>query len=230
MADGVALFRHGGQVIPVVDYPAPHPHTSCPVIVFREGATRVGIAAVEIGDAIEGDFALEFFGRGPSVLAVANIGGSPVEIVDPFHLIDRGPKGSLALPAFASRPSVLLIEPAALARELVARVLRSWGCRVSAFKDHVELALALPSVAGFAASFIPASGDAAQNMLIQLQRGSPAKNRSAVYGLISDVGKAPRGQAPRSGLDAWVDRFDRGAIHAAVAAALATSISGAVAA
>ena len=230
MADGVAVFRHEAQIIPVVAFPASRPHAACPIIVFREGGMRVGIAALEIGDVIEGDFALEFVGRSAGVLGVVNIGGSPVEVVDPFHVIDLGPRGSPALPPFESRPAVILVEPAVVASEIVSRALRSWGCRVTAFKDHVALREGLRQGGEFAACFIPANGDGSQNALIHTLRESAASRRAPIYGLTSDAAMTARGAGRRGGLAGSVDRFDRAAIHAAMTAALAAAISGAAAA
>ena len=59
--------------------------------------------------------------------------------------------------------------------------------------------------------------------------GRRPRAAAAVYGLVSDAAKIARGVASR-GLDGWVDRFDRCAIHAAVAAALASLVAGAAAA
>ena len=216
-ADGFMMLRRPGHVVPIVDFPAGASRAVTPVIVLREGAERVGLAALEIGDVVEGDFELEFAGQGQGVLGVVNLDRGLAEIVDLFQVMDLGPRRTGASAKLSGRPEVLLLDPAMLARETSARGLRAMGARVSAFADEVAARESMANGPDFEAILV--SRDMLESRATEVVRALRAwglRRRAPMFVLASDPTDAMEAEADTMGFAGVIDRFDRSAIHAAL--------------
>ena len=123
------------------------------------------------------------------------------------------------LARFAARPEILLVEPSQIAREMLARALKSWGCRVLACPDEATASAVLSRPNGVCLALValgyanPRSGSVMRTLRSRLADG-----RTPVHGLSATPTPAAHSLALRSGLTGLLDRFDRREIHAALAA------------
>jgi len=220
VADGVSFVRRGGRLIPIVESTTSDLAGSLTLVVLSEGERCVALPAEGAADTIEEDIRLEFPGHGHGVLGVATIAGAPTEILDAFQLIDLGPQRKRQYPMLDRRPHVLLIEPSAMAGEMLVRAMRGWGCRVAwtltareglalaTRERNIDVALIGLDIATLDQSDLP------RRLLAAQQERPPA-----TYGLTSELGENARARARKSGLIEVLDRFDRASIYAALASA-----------
>ncbi len=218
-ADGVCVIRRDGGLIPVIDLPAGAAADATRIVILREGADRIAVTAESVGDVQTGDFKIELLGQGPGVLGIANIGGAATEVLDLFQLMDLSPLRRAPLALLDARPEVLLVEPSQIAREMLARALKSWGCRVWACPDEAAAAAVLSRRRGVAVSLVALGyANPRASAVMRTLRAGSADGRAPIYGLSAAPTPAARSQALRSGLNGLLDRFDRRDIHAALAA------------
>jgi two-component system chemotaxis sensor kinase CheA len=216
---GRALVQYRGKLMPVVpanDALAMKAEGPQPLVIFSDGDKTMGLAVESIVDILDDTLDIELAAGQPGVLGSAVIGGRATEIVDLAHYLPQAYPDWLAgarkARASGSR-DVLLIEPSAFIREMLAPVIKAAGfnplpCatpadaqphladgrRPAAIVTDVENS-ALGGVQGIAAAF---AGIVAA--------GTP------LIGLASIAHGALLAEARSHGLSAVIAKFDRHAL------------------
>lgn len=115
-ASGVDEFRREGR----------HP-----VLVFSEENRAAGVAVEEILDVVEETLDLQMGSERPGVIGSAIIQGRATEVLDIAWHMERAWSGAPQRPARAGRHSILLVEPDAFARRMMAPLLAAAGYDVT---------------------------------------------------------------------------------------------------
>jgi two-component system chemotaxis sensor kinase CheA len=115
-ASGVDEFRREGRQ---------------PVLVFSEEGRSAGVAVDEILDVVEETLDLQMGSERPGVIGSAIIKGRATEVLDIAWHMERAWSGSPQRPARAGRHPILLVEPDAFARRMMAPLLAAAGYDVT---------------------------------------------------------------------------------------------------
>ncbi|MGP1273977.1 MAG: chemotaxis protein CheW, partial [Caulobacterales bacterium] len=115
-ASGVDEFRRDGRQ---------------PVLVFSEEDRSAGVAVDEILDVVEETLDLQMGSERPGVIGSAIIKGRATEVLDIAWHMERAWSGSPQRPARAGRHPILLVEPDAFARRMMAPLLAAAGYDVT---------------------------------------------------------------------------------------------------
>ncbi|AZU04934.1 CheA signal transduction histidine kinase [Glycocaulis alkaliphilus] len=115
-ASGVDEFRRDGRQA---------------VLVFSEEGRSAGVAVDEILDVVEETLDLQMGSERPGVIGSAIIKGRATEVLDIAWHMERAWSGSPQRPARSGRHSILLVEPDAFARRMMAPLLAAAGYDVT---------------------------------------------------------------------------------------------------
>ncbi|MCH8520548.1 chemotaxis protein CheA [Glycocaulis sp.] len=102
-----------------------------PVLVFSEEGRAAGVAVEEILDVVEETLDLQMGSERPGVIGSAIIKGRATEVLDIAWHMERAWSGAPQRPARAGRHSILLVEPDAFARRMMAPLLAAAGYDVT---------------------------------------------------------------------------------------------------
>lgn len=115
-ASGVDVFKRDGRQA---------------VLVFSEEDRSAGVAVDEILDVVEETLDLQMGSERPGVIGSAIIKGRATEVLDIAWHMERAWSGSPQRPARAGRHPILLVEPDAFARRMMAPLLAAAGYDVT---------------------------------------------------------------------------------------------------
>lgn len=101
------------------------------VLVFSEEGRSAGVAVDEILDVVEETLDLQMGSERPGVIGSAIIKGRATEVLDIAWHMERAWSGAPQRPARAGRHPILLVEPDAFARRMMAPLLAAAGYDVT---------------------------------------------------------------------------------------------------
>ncbi|WP_439633163.1 chemotaxis protein CheW [Glycocaulis sp.] len=101
------------------------------VLVFSEEGRSAGVAVDEILDVVEETLDLQMGSERPGVIGSAIIKGRATEVLDIAWHMERAWSGSPQRPARSGRHPILLVEPDAFARRMMAPLLAAAGYDVT---------------------------------------------------------------------------------------------------
>ena len=223
VSDGGQVMSHQGRLMPLVS-PAENvvstmPGGVQPVLVVGVGGEPMGLLVSEIVDIVEEHLEIEIAGAGPGVVGSTTINGEAVEILDVAHFMRIGRPGAFQR-GHTRRFTVLIIDDKLFFRDMLSPIVSAAGYEVStassaeealeyfdkgAAFDIVVTDTDMPGMDGYAF---------ARSLRQDRQRDIP------VIAMAAHAAPAVIKAAMAAGMTTAVGKFDRGALLAAVNAAL----------
>jgi two-component system chemotaxis sensor kinase CheA len=227
-ADGRHLVQYRGTLLPLlpagpeVEIGARNPQ---PVVVFGDGRRAMGLAVREIRDIVEAEVRLETTASRPGVLGAAVVAGRATEILDTQHYLHQAfADWFVATDATGERTRhrVLLVDDSLFFIELLTPILRAAGYDVSTSTDGREALARLERGETF--DLLLSDIDMPHLDGCELARRVRAAPAWSAMRLVALTGRASPGERQRgldAGFDNYLVKFDREAVVAALADALA---------
>ncbi len=207
-SNGMLIMRHQGRLMPVV--------AVSPEVCVKEGDNNVfviapngepfGLLIDEIVDIIQADLDVQIAGECPGLIGTADIDNKVVELVDIAYFVEMA-TGSMHAKAEGQR-NVLLIEPAAFFRDMIAATLQASGRKVTKAAtsaealalvagpdrfDAVLIAADMPGASGFElAGSLRAAGLKAPTIALAAHPTPDVADAAAAAGMVGAVGKFHR--------------------------------------
>jgi two-component system chemotaxis sensor kinase CheA len=219
LAEGPGEIRIDDEPIPLIGPdgdPVALERALAPMaLLLADGDDRLGLIVDEIVDVVEADANGDLAGRG-----AAKLRGERPEILDPapFFARQRDRRRSAAAPSEVA--AVLILEPAAFFRDMIATTLTRHGYRTLAVGD-IGAASAAVETRRFAAVLLDVDmADAHDGEIARRLRDAAGGSPPAFIGLSSHGGPTMLARAGRAGLASAVGKFDRGRLLGALRSAL----------
>ncbi|MCC7427885.1 MAG: hybrid sensor histidine kinase/response regulator [Alphaproteobacteria bacterium] len=240
--DGRFVTQYRGQLMPLVPFAEGFAATAAaelpvrqPVLVFADRERVMGLMVDAIDDVLEDRLRLELGAARPGFLGSAVVGGRATDVIDVGHHLARafpdwwgqGGIGADSQGGGTQRPRILVVEDSAFFRALLGPLLVASGYEVVAAEtprhalalrergfrpDLIVSDIEMPEMDGFAfAEAVRASGAWADLPLVALT---------------SRAGAADMARGRAAGFTDYVAKFDRQAVLAAIAGALALGAEG----
>lgn len=224
--DAARVVRVDGRPLPVVrmdldrSVGARKPNETA--LILQKGDDRLALIIDEVVDVVEEELKVDFLGAGRGALGVASLRGEATEILDPCYFFDQCRDGPLRAATGSDRDRILLVEPAAFFRDLIAAALARSGYAVCAVTGPDEALDALGGGRSFAAVLadIDLAG-ARQGEFARQIHAAVADESPVTIALAPHGGPSIQASARKAGLSCAVGKFDRSAMISALRVALA---------
>lgn len=222
------LVQYRGQLMPLVplgdDWLAGG-QARRPVLVFSDRGRSVGLAVDEILDVVEDRIDVQLVSDRPGVIGSAVIAGRATEVIDTAYWLRLAFDDWFRHGASAEsdrRPRLLVVDDSAFFRQMLAPVLTAAGYEVTAVEtaeaalrlrdqgrmfDAVISDIEMPGVDGFA--------------FARAVRAAPPWANLPLIALTGRVSEADIARGREAGFTDYIAKFDREALVAGIAQALA---------
>ncbi len=218
-----AVTRYRGALMPLVAPSGRQPDVDpLPVLVFSDRGRSVGLIVAEIVDVVEDQLTIELASQRPGLLGTALISGQITDILDTAHWLTQG-REDWFTPNRPNSPDIgtrlLVVEDSAFFRQLLLPALAASGYHVTAV-DSAAKALELRD-AEQPASFDAIISDVEMPGMdgLQFARRLREGGRWSAIPLVALSGRcddADIGRGSEAGFDAYVGKFDREGLLAAL--------------
>jgi len=223
-----ALVQYRGQLMPLVPLSGSldgDGGARCPVLVFSDRGRSVGLAVDEILDVVEDRLDVQLVSDRPGVIGSAVIAGRATEVIDTAYWLRRAFDDwfRYAVATEADRRArLLVVDDSAFFRQMLAPVLAAAGYEVSTVEtaeaalrlrdqgrmfDAVISDIEMPGLDGFA--------------FARAVRSDPAWADLPLIALTGRVSEADIARGRDAGFTDYIVKFDRDALVAGIAQALA---------
>ena len=223
-----AVTRYRGGLMPLVAPSGRYPDAdTLPVLVFSDRGRSVGLIVAEIVDVVEDQLTIELASQRPGLLGTALISGQITDVLDTAHWLTQG-REDWFTPNQPSSPDIrtrlLVVEDSAFFRQLLLPALAASGYHVTAV-DSATKALELRDAdeqPNFDAiiSDVEMPGMDGLQFARRVREGGRWSN-VPLLALSGRCDKADIGRGSEAGFDAYVGKFDREGLLAALHSYLA---------
>jgi two-component system chemotaxis sensor kinase CheA len=229
MSGGRALLQYRGQLMPLVpaaDTVAIKTAGRQPLLVFAGGGRSMALVVDEIVDIVQAHLEIEPAGARPGVVGTAVVKEQATEIVDLAHFLPLAFEDWLGWKerpeSRATRHHVLLVDDAALFRNMLAPVLRTAGYAVTPAGSAQE---ALDLLRGGQSFDVIITDMDMPDMdgfeLAGAVHAHPGAAEMPIIGLATVVSVEAIERGRRVGVNDFVAKFDRQGLIAALKAQIA---------
>lgn len=211
IVDGLRVTRHEGRLLPLVPVDTSGravPAGPVPVLIVEADDLFVGLLVSEIIDVVEGQLDVALPGSGDGVVAVADLHGQAVEILDPASFLARGRTRSRP-PGERIRPRLLLVDNRTVFRDLLLPLLAAEGYLATTAVTGSE---ALEQVDGGSFDAVLVDLQLPDGGAYELTRRLRADMRHAglpIFGLATHRAEPLDGLARAAGMSAVIGKYDR---------------------
>ncbi|MGG5812538.1 chemotaxis protein CheW [Falsiroseomonas sp. CW058] len=223
MAGGSPMTQYRGQLMPLVPlghWEPPAPGTQQQVMVFQDGARRLGLMVDEIIDVLEERLVLRSSSDRPGFLGSAIVAGRATDVLDCAYWLRSGD------PAWFGRhdaraPRLLLVEDSGFFRQVVVPALTAAGYDVTARADAAQALKLRAEGQCFDAILtdIEMPGMDGFGLLAEIRRGGPWA-ATPVVALTSKANPVDVARGHQAGFQDYVAKFDRDRVLDALARAM----------
>ena len=215
------LGKNSGEYIPLfrlgLETPADLSAQQVSAFILEDSGSKAALVVDEVIDIVEGSVQIELSDANRGILGSAEIRGRATEILDPHFFLELGRNRQRRIGVEPAPPCVLLIEPDAFFRDMIAQALVSQGyeARVATgLSDAVDAVGKRPAV-GHVLVDLDLIGDVSDQFARAIQSGA-CDEPPVLIGLAAHDGSKARSKARRAGLVSAIGKFDRAAILAAL--------------
>jgi two-component system chemotaxis sensor kinase CheA len=218
-----SLVRYRGMLMPLVpvnDGVRIRTEGLQPLLVFIDAGRAMGIVVDEIVDIVEDRLNIEVGSATPGILGSAIVRGQATEIIDVAHFLPLA-HGDWFLRkeigAEARKRRLLLIDDSAFFRNMLSPILKAAGYDVTTAADGGEALALIEKASGFDVIVSDIEMPGLDGFgLAEALRANPRMGHVPIIALTSHTSPAVLERGRRAGFRAFVAKFDREGLIAAL--------------
>ena len=186
------------------------------VLILRRGDQRLALAIDDIVDTVQVELKFDPLSDDSACLGATRMRGEQINILNLHRLFDRLLKLPPIEPLVGAPLRVLLFEPSASLRRLIALSLNEFRCDVREVANASQFRAALADAVRFDALVVDLDLAATGEGAFRQGSNERSHQRPALIGLTASLDAPARRRANAAGLDEILDKFDRNALLAAL--------------
>ena len=217
---GRAVVQYRGGLMPLVSIGTIKREGRQALLVFTDRGRAVGLAVDEIVDIVEEPLDIKVASRAPGVLGTAVLGGRATEIIDIGHFLPQGfedwfRRKDMGAEALGRR--VLFVDDSAFFRTMLVPVLQAAGYAVTTATGGHEALAIVQKDSRFAAIVSDIEMPEMNGFeLAETLKGNPRTAHIPLIALSSFDAPATLARAREAGFGAFIAKFDRERLIAAL--------------